>query len=153
MDLFSVLDTIAGIVKAVNDHRTSNNDVEESIKSLKTELDSIRKLLTQLADIVTGEEERLQGGAQSDSDRDRDDSILALVDSEGQLGELRSTLDEISAWLSTLQSKPRSKMTLDWLSSKAKQKKVTIERFSFKLEKYKSTATLVLTMAMRYEYN
>ena len=57
MDLFSVLDTMAGIVKAVDDHRTSNNDVEESIKSLKTELDSIRKLLTQLADIVTGGEE------------------------------------------------------------------------------------------------
>ena len=37
MDLFSVLDTVAGVVKAVDDHRTSNNDVEESIKSLKTE--------------------------------------------------------------------------------------------------------------------
>ena len=153
MDLFSVLDTVAGVVKAVDDHRTSNNDVEESIKSLKTELDSIRKLLTQLVDIVTGGEERLQGGAQSDSDRDRDDSILALVDGEGQLGELRSTLDEISAWLLTLQSKPRNKMTLDWLSSKAKQRKATIEQFSSKLERYKSTASLVLAMAVRYEHN
>ena len=151
MDLFSVLDSTIRVINAVDEYRNSINDAEKSFESLKTKLGSTRELLAKLEAVVTGGNERSQE-AQPDSSLDH--SILQLIDAEGQLKKLQSTLDEISTWLSTLQLKSKSKkdIALKLLSSsRAKQKRV--KQFLSELEEYKLTANLVLTMAIRYEHH
>ena len=149
MDLFSVLGSTVRVINAVDEYRNSINDAEKSFESLKTKLDSTRELLAKLEAVVTGGKERSQEAQPGSSS---DCSILQLIDAEGQLKKLQTTLCEISTWLSTLRSRPKSRMLTAWTvlsSSRAKQKRV--KQFSSELEEYKLTANLVLTMAIRYE--
>ena len=84
---------------------------------------------------------------------DQSDSTLQLINGQGQLQVLQATLNDISAWLETLESKSKSKKLLSigqLRSSQDDQKKV--KEFLVELERCKSTAGLVLARAIRYEH-
>ena len=80
-------------------------------------------------------------------------STLQLINGQGQLKVLQATLNNISAWLEALGSKSKPKKPFSMgqlLSSQGSQKKV--EGFLVELERYKLTAGLVLSQAIRYAH-
>ena len=160
MDLFSAIQATVGVIKAVDHHTKTISDASKSLEFLKIQLDSTRKLLLSLEELVRKDDGDARSSTSHTLDESpaavslsRGDSILQSIEDEGQLGHLQKTLEDISTWLSALESKSRLKISLSrisLLSSKTQQKRIL--DFSSELREYKLTATLVLTMAMKYEH-
>ena len=164
MDLSSVFKATVDVVEAVNLHMAIiSNDATKSFKSLKAQLESTSELLKSLREVIDDSEDLGDASASiplasgqdevvAITSQPEDRSIMRLIKNDGQLEHLQKTLEGILTWINTLE-KSKSKIPLSrilLLSSKAQQKK--IQDFSFELEKFKITANLVLTMALKYEF-
>ena len=157
MDLFSVLQTTVEIIRSVDQYALSSKDAVKPFESLKEQLASTCKLLETLEKLVRDgidDEDYSQPNTsyKTAENLSQGSSILRLIEDEGQMEQLQSTLKEISTWLNTLEPKSKSpRMSPSQIllrSSRVWRRKA--EQFSFDLEKHKATANLVLTMALRY---
>ena len=149
MDLFSVVHTLLELIGAINAYSTSSKSLAESLKTLKDKLSSTRGLLVKLEEFVQVESSHatplpshstLENSSQSSP-------TMQLINDQCELQVLHTTLNDISAWLDALGSK--SKLKKLW-SPQDDQRKVN--GFLVELESCKLTASLVLSLAMRYEH-
>ena len=155
MDLFSVVHTVIELMGAIDAHSTSPKNLAQSLKALKNKLTSTQGLLSELEELVKAETGDISPSPSHSTPVNLSQSspTLQLIKDKGQLQVLQTTLDDISTWLdaSRLQSKSKLKRLLVPIgSSQDDQKKV--DGFLVELESCKLTANLVLSLAMRYEY-
>ena len=155
MDLFSVVHTLLELIGAINAYSTSSKSLAESLKALKDKLSSTRGLLVKLEEFVQVESSNatplpshstLENSSQSSP-------TMQLINDQCELQVLHTTLNDISAWLGVLGSKSNSKKLFSITQLRSfqdDQKKV--DGFLIELESCKLTANLVLSLAMRYEY-
>ena len=160
MDLFSVLRAAGDLIKQVNHYSASIEDAEKVFRSFQSKLASTHKLLTSLEALVkkeygdTYEFIRSSSSQETMAGSKRDRSILRLIEDEGELEQLLKTLEEISEWLKTLGSETNSRSSLKPSPVQRRLEKEQVKKimtFTSEIEKFKATATLVLTMALRYE--
>ena len=155
MDPFSVVHTLLEVIGAIDAYSTSSKSLAESLKTLKDKLSSTRGLLVKLEEFVQVESSHatplplhstLENSGQSGP-------TMQLINDQCELQALHTTLNDISAWLGVLGSKSNSKKLFSITqlrSSQDNQKKVS--GFLVELESCKSSAGLVLSLAIRYEY-
>ena len=157
MDTSSILRTTVEALSAVDAYLASLKEEAKSFEALKVKLDSTRKLLASLQDLIKEDcSDTYYSVPHSSSEdaacRSQGNSILRLIEDGGQLNQIQKTLEEIFAWVNALETESKAKtkhlLWIRWWSSQGRQKK--IERFLVELESCKSTANLVLTMAIRY---
>ena len=155
MDLFSIVHALIELIGAIDAHSTSPKNLARSLKVLRDKLTSTRGLLVELEELVKMETCDITPSPSHSTLANSSQSgpTLQLIKDKGQLQVLQTTLDDISTWLdaSRLQSKSKLKRILVPInSSQDDQKKV--DGFLVELESCKLTANLVLSLAMRYEY-
>ena len=155
MNLFSVVHTLLELIGAIDTYSTSSENLAESLKTLKDKLSSTRGLLVKLEEFVQVESSNatplpshstLENSSQSSP-------TMQLINDQCELQALHTTLNDISAWLGVLGSKSNSKKLFSITqlrSSQDDQKKVS--GFLVELESCKSSAGLVLSLAIRYVY-
>ena len=153
MDLFSVVHTLIELIGAIDACSTSSKNLAESLKSLKDELISTRGLLEQLEELVKEEsgDTRTLSSNSTSANSSPTSPTLQLINNHGQLQVLQTTLDSISAWLDDLQSKSKSRKLLSMLQLRSPDDLKKVSEFLVELERCKSTANLVLSVAIRYE--
>ena len=160
MDLISILRAAGDTIKQVNHYSASIEDAEKVCQSFRSKLNSTHKLLTSLEALVKedyGDAYASMSSASQDvvvgSKRNR--SIVQLIKDEGELDSLRNDLEEISECLKTLKSEPSTRSSLKQLSPVQrrleKEQLKKIMAFSSKMEEFKATAALVLTVDLRYD--
>ena len=155
MDLLSLISTAAKVIKEVDEYSRSIKDAAKSFESLKAKMLSTRELLVQLEKLVKRERSETYHPAASPSQSTllhpgKYNSTLQLIEDQGKLKELQITLCDISAWVNSLGSKPKMSLSRVLLRSSQAQER-RLKQFSSELAEYKSTANLVLTMAIRCE--
>ena len=156
MDLSSILSMTATAIQSVNDYATSVKDAPKSCEAFKDDLSSTQKLLEELQRLVEEDLGDVRFSSSNPSHLtelacDQDAVMRSLIDG-GHLKKLQTTLVDILEWLRTQQSNP-GKMALIRMvlwSSSAQRKR--IEKFSSELEKFKSAATLALSIGLRYVF-
>ena len=160
MDLFAVLRAAGDIIKQVNHYSASIEDAEKVFRSFQSKLASTHKLLTRLEALVKEDYGDAYESIPSSSSQEtmagskRDRSILRLIEDEGELEQLLKGLEEISEWLKTLGSESNSRSNFKPSPVQRRLEKEQVKKimtFSSEMEKFKATATLVLTMALRYD--
>ena len=154
MDLSSILSMTATVIQSVNDYATSIKNAPESCETFKYDLSSTQKLLEELQRLVEEDLGDVRFSSSNPSHLtelacDQDALMRSLIDG-GQLKKLQTTLVDILEWLRS-QQPSSGKMTLTrlllWPSSAQRKR---IEKFSSELEKFKSAATLALSIGSRY---
>ena len=146
----------ATVIQSVNDYATSVKGAPKSCEAFKDDLSSTQKLLEELQRLV---EEDLGDVRFSSSNPSHliepvcaQDALMHSLIDGGQLKKLQTTLVDILEWLRS-QQPSSGKMTLTrmllWPSSAQRKR---IEKFSSELEKFKSAATLALSIGLRYVF-
>ena len=149
MDLFSVVHTLIELIGAIDAYSTSPKNFSRSLKTLKDKLTSTQGLLVELEELVKAETDHITPSPSQSPPPNSIESAptLQLIKEKGQLQVLQMILNDISAWLDGLGSK--SKLKKLWPPRDDQRK---VDGFLVELESCKSTATLVLSLAIRYEH-
>ena len=149
VDLFSVVNTLLELIGAIDAYSTYPKNLARSLKMLKDKLISTRELLVELEELVNAETgDTTPSPSQiTAANSSQSGPTLQLIKDKGQLQFLQATLNDISAWLDALGSK--SKLKKLWPPRDDQRK---VDGFLVELESCKSTATLVLSLAIRYEH-
>ena len=153
MDLFSVVHTLIELIRAIDAYSTFPKNLAESLKTLKDELTSTRGLLLQLEEFVKEESGDTTTSPSTITLINPSQSSLTmqLINNQGQLQVLQETLKNITAWLDALGSKSKFTTLLSILRVRSQDDLKKVNGFLGQLERCKSTANLVLSMAIRYE--
>ena len=153
MDLFSVVRTLMTLIGAIDAYSTSPKTLAASLKTLRDELTSTRGLFVRLEELVKEEsgDTRTLSSNSTSANLNPSSPTLQLINNQGQLQVLQKTLDSISAWLDDLKSKSKSKKLLSMLQLRSPDDLRKASEFLVELERCKSTASLVLSVAIRYE--
>ena len=161
MDLFSVLRAAGDLVKQVNHYSAATEEAAKFFEAFKPHLDSTLNLLTSLETLIKENYDDTRTSTPSPSQetagQKRKRSILRSIEDEIELSKLQTTLREISTWLQSLESgsgsnpNVRGHLLIQRGSSNIKAQMKMMMTFSSELEKFKSTATLFLTMVLRYD--
>ena len=152
MDLFSVVHTLIELIGAIDAYSTSSKNLAESLKTLKDELTSTRDLFEQLEELVREEsgDTTTSPSTTTLANTSQSGPTMQLINNQGKLQVLQEILKSISAWLDALESKSKFTALPSMLRVRSQDDQKKVNGFLDQLERCKSTASLVLSVAIRY---